>query len=193
MSENELSENYSENIDDKSYLEALVNRAKELIENEDSIKEMKALNKPKQKRFFNDEQKERMKERLAVARERAYEVRMAKKQIKDGIKEEEKKEFDELKKKYTEIKKNGGSINDINIKPKTNNRIRNEPVKVEPAKVEPVKIEEKKVEPVKVEPVKIEEKKEEPIKQIKQNVNVIPPKQNYFIPSSKWNRGGFGI
>lgn len=169
----------TDNNDDRnSYLEALVNRAQELVDNEQAIKEMKSINKPKVKRFYTDEQKQVLTERLKGMREKAMIVRQEKKKIRDNVKEQEKKDFDELKKKYIENKKNGGTLDDIKVKEKkTNNRIRNEPVKVEPTKKEITE--------------EIKEVKTEQI-QVNNKVNTIP-KPTYFIPSSRWNKGGFNL
>jgi hypothetical protein len=170
-----------DNIDDRTnYLQALVSRAQELVENESAIKEMKQVNKPKQKRFYTDEQKAKLTERLAGMREKAQIVRAEKKKIKDCIKADEQKDFEELKKKYIENKKNGGTLDDIKVKEKkTNNRIRNEPVIVETPK--PVVVETPK-------PVIVETPKPVVVETPKPVVNTIP-KPAYYIPHSKWNKG----
>ncbi len=82
---------------EQKYLEALIKRSKEILEQEET--ESKPT-KPKGKKQMTDEAKARCIENLKKGREKAAEIRNMKKQIKEKEKEEKVKEFEELKAKY---------------------------------------------------------------------------------------------
>ena len=82
------------------YLKQLIKRAEELMvtqTKDESLKKIPAPNAPqektKQKRFYSEEQKQKLRERLELARAKSKEVRELKKnigQIKSSEKKEEK-------------------------------------------------------------------------------------------------------
>ena len=75
-------------------LEEALKRATELIKAKEDKKLKQSLEpkeeKPKQKRNIRDEKKEKIRETLKEAREKSLLVRQAKKQILEGMKEQEK-------------------------------------------------------------------------------------------------------
>lgn len=104
-----------ENQDD--YLKRLIQRAEELMETQvtkstqgpnDNLSKLPAPQTEappkgtKQKRFYSEEQKQKLRERLELAREKSKEVRALKKNINDIKSNEKKEEKEEKKAKFNE-------------------------------------------------------------------------------------------
>jgi len=164
---------------EQKYLEALKQRAKAILDEEET--ELKPT-KPKGKKQMDDETKARVLENLKKGREKAAEVRNIKKQIKDKEKEEKVKEFEELKAKYNIT--SAKSKEDQQEKPKRERATDIPPYKEEK---EPETIKqplEEKTKPIDIK--KVEIKEEEKQSEIIQNsVPSIPTivKPRYFKPT----------
>lgn len=89
------------------YLKRLIQRAEELMVNQSKDESIKKLQPPedkpaKQKRFYSEQQKEKLRERLELARQKSKEVRELKKNIKEIKSVEIKEEKEEKKAKFNE-------------------------------------------------------------------------------------------
>ena len=108
--------------DDEDYKKAIKQRAIELMGN----KKEKQPKKQRAKPIYSDEQREKMLERLSLARIKAVSVRSEKKAINQAIKAEMNEEFETKKKKYLSNPPSQGSIK-INEKP--TKEIKPQPIK----------------------------------------------------------------
>jgi len=163
---------------EQKYLEALKQRAKAILDEEET--ELKPT-KAKGKKQMDDETKARVLENLKKGREKAAEVRNIKKQIKDKEKEEKVKEFEELKAKYNITSAKSKDIDQE--KPKRERATDIPPYKEEK---EPETIKqplEEKTKPIDI--PKPEIKQEKPIETIQNSIPATPTiqKPRYFKPT----------
>jgi len=170
-------------------IEALIKAEKALKKNDvfEITDREETKPKEKQKRHYSDSQKEALRERLTLAREKAKQIREMKSTIKEVIKDENHEEFKEKTKKYAEQ-----SINEriaMIMKKKEEKKVYNRPTQ-EIKQNKPVKAEPVKAEPVKAEPVKQEVKQSVPVVPV---VPVAPQKviPKYYLPKkSYFNKHG---
>lgn len=166
---------------DDEYLMALKSRVKEILTTEDEDKKVKS--KPKTKKDQTEEQKQRIIDNLAKAREKAAIVRKQKKEIKEAQIKEKQDEFENLKKKYLKPKENEKEIE----KPKetTPKRERVIPPPYQEEKAPEPKEEIK--EPPKSQPVDIP--KPEPVKEkVEDEISYLLPRRNIHNRLTYLNR-----
>lgn len=171
------------------YLKRLIQRAEELMVTQTKDESLKKLPAPtatpektKQKRFYSEEQKQKLRERLELAREKSKEVRALKKNINE-IKLSEKKEEKEEKRKE---KFNEQSLEDKIEKIKQlrqynppKEEIQGPKVEKPDLKPEP-KLLTKSMEPVVAQP----ENKPEPVVVTPQQPTQVKPR--YYVPTMKY-------
>jgi hypothetical protein len=137
---------------DEEYVRELVEKANSMLKKKENpipkeLKEEPIKGMTKAKRNYSPEQLAKMRENLAKARQKSVEIKLTKKQMLEGKKNETVTEYEELRKKvnskkqeednkyskYAEVAETQRIIKEKRAKAKE------EPVKPEPMKPEPVK------------------------------------------------------